>query len=143
MSTLTIPCLSQYLKEWAGGTHLEAWVSLLCSACFRTLFSCKVYSVPDTQDFSISPTPKTMTGKKIQSPSQNCLVLEGRSCLQSRSTLSQGSQQIEAQQYSAYETLSGVLCPDIESSVQERHGPVTVCPQKDHKIDPMDRTPPL
>jgi len=34
------------------------------------------------------------------------------------------------------ETSPGVLCPDVESSVQERHGPVRVCPE----IDPRDGT---
>jgi len=35
----------------------------------------------------------------------------------------------------------GVLHPDVESSVQERHRPVGVCPEKGHKNDPRDGTP--
>ena len=35
----------------------------------------------------------------------------------------------------------GVLCPDVESSVQERHGPVGVHPEEGHKNDPRDGTP--
>ena len=33
------------------------------------------------------------------------------------------------------ETSSGILHIDVESSVQERHGPVRVCPEEDHKND--------
>jgi len=33
------------------------------------------------------------------------------------------------------EDTPGVLCPDVESSVQERHGPVGVRPPKGHKND--------
>jgi len=33
------------------------------------------------------------------------------------------------------ETSTGVLCPDVESSVQERHGPVGVHPEKGHRND--------
>ena len=32
----------------------------------------------------------------------------------------------------AGETLSGLLHPDVESSVQERHGPVAVCSEEEH-----------
>lgn len=31
-----------------------------------------------------------------------------------------------------------VLHPDVESSVQDRHGPVKAFPEEDHKIDPRD-----
>jgi len=31
------------------------------------------------------------------------------------------------------EASPGVLCPDVESSAQKRHGPVGVHPEKDHK----------
>jgi len=34
--------------------------------------------------------------------------------------------------------LPGVLCPDVESSVHERHEPVGVCPEEGHKNDPRD-----
>ena len=34
-----------------------------------------------------------------------------------------------------------ILCPHVESSVPERHGPVVVCPEKGHKNDPRDGTP--
>ena len=37
----------------------------------------------------------------------------------------------------------GVSHPDMESSVQERHGPVGACPEKGHKNDPRDGEPPL
>mgnify|MGYP001857186689 CR=1 FL=1 len=30
-----------------------------------------------------------------------------------------------------------VLCPDVEPSVQERHGPAGVHPGEDHKNDPL------
>ena len=35
----------------------------------------------------------------------------------------------------AGETSPGVLCPDVESSVQERHGPIGVRPEEGHKSD--------
>jgi len=35
----------------------------------------------------------------------------------------------------------GVLLPDVESSVQERHGPVGVRLEDGHKNDPRDGTP--
>ena len=38
------------------------------------------------------------------------------------------------------ETSPGVLCSDLESSVQERCRPVGECPEKGHKNDPMDAT---
>ena len=41
------------------------------------------------------------------------------------------------------ETSSGVLPPDVESSVQERHGASGVCPEEGHKNDPGDGMPPL
>ena len=41
------------------------------------------------------------------------------------------------------ETSAGVLHPDVESSMQERHGCVGVCPEEGHKKDPRDETPPL
>ena len=40
------------------------------------------------------------------------------------------------------ETSPGVLCPDVESSVQERCGPVgAALPEEGHKNDPRDGTP--
>ena len=35
----------------------------------------------------------------------------------------------------------GVLCADVESSVQERHRPVGAHPEEDHKNDPRDGIP--
>ena len=43
----------------------------------------------------------------------------------------------------AGETSPGVLCPDVEFLVQERHGPVRVCPEEGHTDDPRDGTFPL
>ena len=40
-----------------------------------------------------------------------------------------------------YDTSPGALCPDVESSVQERCGLVSTCPEKGHKNDPRDGTP--
>ena len=42
---------------------------------------------------------------------------------------------------SAGETSPGVLNPDVESSVQERHGPVGACPEEGQRNDPTDGTP--
>jgi len=39
------------------------------------------------------------------------------------------------------EASPGILCPDVESSVQERHGPVGVCPEEGQKNDPRNGTP--
>jgi len=39
------------------------------------------------------------------------------------------------------EASPGVLHPDVESLVQERHGPVGVHPDKGRKKDPRDGTP--
>ena len=39
------------------------------------------------------------------------------------------------------EASPGVLRPDVESAVQERHGSVGVCPEEGHKNDPRDGTP--
>ena len=36
---------------------------------------------------------------------------------------------------------SGILHPDVESSVQERQRPVGARPEKGHKNDPRDETP--
>lgn len=40
------------------------------------------------------------------------------------------------------ETSPGVLHPDVETSVQERHGAAAVCPEQGHENGPRDRTPP-
>ena len=42
--------------------------------------------------------------------------------------------------HSVDETSDGVLHLDMESSLQERHGPVGVQPEDGHKNDPRDRT---
>lgn len=39
------------------------------------------------------------------------------------------------------ETSPGVLCPDVGSSVQERHGPAAVHPEEGHQNAPRDGTP--
>ena len=41
------------------------------------------------------------------------------------------------------ETSAGVLHSNVESAVQEGHGPVGVHPEKGDKNDPRDGTPPL
>ena len=41
------------------------------------------------------------------------------------------------------EASPGVLCPDVESSVPERHGPLGVHPEEGHRNDPRDGTPHL
>ena len=41
----------------------------------------------------------------------------------------------------AGEASHGVLCPDVESSVQERHGPVDAHPEEGFKHDPWNGTP--
>ena len=35
----------------------------------------------------------------------------------------------------------GALCLDVESSVQERHGPDGLCPEQGHKNDARDEKP--
>ena len=39
------------------------------------------------------------------------------------------------------EVSPGVLHPDVESSAQERHGSVGVCPNEGHRNDPREGTP--
>jgi len=39
------------------------------------------------------------------------------------------------------EALPGILHPDVESSVQVRHGPVGVLSEEGHQNDPWDGTP--
>ena len=39
------------------------------------------------------------------------------------------------------ETSLGILGPDVESSVEERHGPVGSCPEKGQKNNPRDGMP--
>ena len=41
----------------------------------------------------------------------------------------------------AGEASPGVLHPDVESSVQERHKPVGACPEEGYKNNPRDGTP--
>ena len=41
------------------------------------------------------------------------------------------------------EASPGVPCPDVESSVQERHRPVGVHPEEGYKNAPRDGTPPM
>ena len=41
------------------------------------------------------------------------------------------------------ETSPGVLCPDVEFSVQETWGLLGVCPKESHRNDPRDGTSPL
>ena len=41
----------------------------------------------------------------------------------------------------AGEASPGVLCPDVECSVQERHGAVGVRPEENHKNGPRDGAP--
>jgi len=41
------------------------------------------------------------------------------------------------------ETSPGVLHIDVQSSVQERHGPVGTCPEEGHKNDLRDGSPSL
>ena len=41
----------------------------------------------------------------------------------------------------AGETLPGIVHPDVESSVQKRHGLVGTCPEKGHENDPRHGTP--
>jgi len=40
----------------------------------------------------------------------------------------------------AGEASLGVLHPDLESLIQERHRPVGVCPEEGHKNDPQNGT---
>ena len=40
------------------------------------------------------------------------------------------------------ETSPGVLYPDVESSVQERHGPAGACSEEGHKSNPSNGTAP-
>ena len=41
------------------------------------------------------------------------------------------------------ESMLGALCPGVESSVQERHGPAGAHLEAGHRKDPRDGTPPL
>ena len=41
----------------------------------------------------------------------------------------------------AGEASPGGLCPDVESSIQERHRPVVAYAEEGHKNDPRDRIP--
>ena len=48
-----------------------------------------------------------------------------------------------APQLCAGETLLEVLCPNVEFSIQERHGAIRMCPEESLKNDLRDGTPPL
>jgi len=39
------------------------------------------------------------------------------------------------------EASPGVLRPDVESSIQERHGPTEALPEESHRNDPRNGTP--
>jgi len=66
--------------------------------------------------------------------SQQCPGLHPQKCGQ------QGEGGNPASLLCAGEASPGVVCPDVESTVQEKHGPVGVCPEKGHKNDPGDGT---
>ena len=83
---------------------------------------------------------------------QEALVLHSEQCvLAAQKPLypqlhqNQGGQQIKggnpAPLLCAGETSPRVLGPDVESSVQKRHGPVGVHPKEGHRNDPRDGTP--
>ena len=83
---------------------------------------------------------------------QEALVLHSEQCvLAAQKPLypqlhqNQGGQQIKggnpAPLLCAGETSPGVLCPDVEFSVQERHGPAGPHQEEVHKNEPRDGTP--
>lgn len=58
------------------------------------------------------------------------------------SILSNRSKEVNLPLYSALERIHCVvLRPDVEFSVEERHGTVGFCPEEGHKNDPGDGTP--
>ena len=58
-----------------------------------------------------------------------------------RSVASRAREVIPAPLLRTGETSPGVLCPDVESSVQKRRGPVGAHPEEGHKNDLWNRTP--
>ena len=81
---------------------------------------------------------------KLKMSQQCALTAQKANCILGcikRSVVSRSREVISS--LCAGETSPGVLHPDVESSVQERHGPVGANPEGGHKNDPRDGTLPL
>ena len=73
----------------------------------------------------------------LEAQKANCIL-----CCIKRSVASRAREGRIALLLCGGEASSGVLRPGVESSVQERHGPVGAHPKEEHKNGPRDGTPP-
>jgi len=90
-----------------------------------------------------SPAEKDLVGGKLDMSPQCALAAQKANhilgCI--KRSIVRMSRGDSAPLLCAGETSSEVLHPEVESSVQERHGPAGACPEEGHKNDARDGTP--